>query len=48
MENAERKEYRKAVILISPFEAQGYASYFYAQTRQGIKRYVTGDTDENG
>ncbi|QBE98908.1 hypothetical protein PMF13cell1_04477 [Blautia producta] len=38
----------KEVIHISPFETQGDASYFYAQTRYGLKRCVAGDTDDNG
>lgn len=40
---------RKEVIHLSPFEAQGYASYFYCPNTTGRhKRCVAGDTDDNG
>lgn len=36
------------VVQISPYEARGYASYFCAQSRYGLKMCVAGDTDDNG
>nr|DAR01772.1 MAG TPA: hypothetical protein [Bacteriophage sp.] len=37
------------MIQLSPFEAQGNASYFYCPNTTGHqKRCVAGDTDDNG